>query len=47
MSKSIEDCINWIEMIKNQPLKPNIEDLNYLNSIKEYIEEYNKLKKKD
>ena len=45
MSKTIDNCIKWIEMIRNSPLKPNVEDLNYLNSIQKYLEELKEEKK--
>lgn len=39
MPKTVHDCIKWIEMLKNNTLKPNIVDLTYLNSIEKYLKE--------
>lgn len=33
--KNIDNCIKWIEYVKG--LRPNVEDLNYLNSIETYL----------
>lgn len=46
MPKTIDNCIKWIEMIKNSPLTPNVEDLNYLDSIEKYLEELKENDKK-
>ena len=33
--KSINECIKWVQMIKKR--RPNVEDLNFLNSIEKHL----------
>ena len=35
--KTVSDCITWIDCIMNTYPKPNIEDMNYFNAIKYYL----------
>ena len=36
-SKSKEDCINWVDSLISR--YPNVGDINYLRSIKKYLQE--------
>lgn len=39
--KNLNDCIQWVRMIKKR--RPNVEDLNFLNSIEEHLIDFAEL----
>lgn len=44
MPKSIEECLRWIEMIKER--RPNVVDLNYFNSIEMHLKKLQEMETK-